>query len=594
MKNTLLLLFVIISACGIAQQGNIINVAKERPSDLEYFAAPDSLGNRMASKTAVVQNALKTTTNNIKLPYPIIFIHGLNSEAETWVPTTFNFLTPQYGLVNGGRFDYCLNFDGNNTLANANFYPNASADIAVFNGSWIAGDFYYVNFNVGIDGAYMPSNLASNYVLSNQSAIVKQGRALSDAIARVLQLTGRDKVVLMGHSMGGLAAREYLQNPSNWQADGKSHVAKLATTGTPHGGSNATSFGTISSNTEGQSEAIRDLRRNYYYSGNSGVYLFGGPESLPYMDDQVCCYFYNADVNCNGTAQTNIVGLNQKSIYSNLDYSCIIGECSGCVGTTNAGDGIVPDFSANLNTYYSNITTNLFYYYASAAVEIHTDLPAQYPLNMQALDEPGYTNLAYRVGFDSLYTGFLTVPSSLDPNSPYDSDLYKFSVTSASTINASVSNLIIALGYTVCILNSSNQVVNTAVHTAGSTQNISFNTALTSGTYYLQVYGIPTASSYLTPYNFILHTVSTVGIEENQAVSNLKVYPNPSASFINIIDDMHLLENATVQIVNNIGEAVLTVPYTAKIDVAALSSGCYFLKVINGNQSVFHGKFVKE
>ena len=52
--------------------------------------------------------------------------------------------------------------------------------------------------------------------LSNQSAIAKQGLALRNVIIYVMQLTGRDKVILMGHSMGGLAAREYLQNPSNW------------------------------------------------------------------------------------------------------------------------------------------------------------------------------------------------------------------------------------------------------------------------------------------------------------------------------------------------------------------------------------------
>ena len=44
----------------------------------------------------------------------------------------------------------------------------------------------------------------------------------------------------MGHSMGGLASREYLQNPDNWQADGDHHVAKLLTIGTPNGGSNTT------------------------------------------------------------------------------------------------------------------------------------------------------------------------------------------------------------------------------------------------------------------------------------------------------------------------------------------------------------------
>tara|TARA_B110000444_G_scaffold186079_1_gene175208 strand:- start:918 stop:1136 length:219 start_codon:yes stop_codon:yes gene_type:complete len=55
----------------------------------------------------------------------------------------------------------------------------------------------------------------------------------------VLQVSNRDKVILMGHSMGGLAAREYFQNSFFWQSDGLSHVAKIATLDTPQGGSNA-------------------------------------------------------------------------------------------------------------------------------------------------------------------------------------------------------------------------------------------------------------------------------------------------------------------------------------------------------------------
>ena len=51
-----------------------------------------------------------------------------------------------------------------------------------------------------------------------------------------MNLTNKDKVILFGHSMGGLCAREYLQNSSNWQTDGSHHVAKLITRGTPHGG----------------------------------------------------------------------------------------------------------------------------------------------------------------------------------------------------------------------------------------------------------------------------------------------------------------------------------------------------------------------
>ena len=53
---------------------------------------------------------------------------------------------------------------------------------------------------------------------------------------------------------------------------GNHHVAKLLTIGTPHGGSNASTFGLVG---DGYSEAVRDLRWSYS-NGNAGVYLFGG------------------------------------------------------------------------------------------------------------------------------------------------------------------------------------------------------------------------------------------------------------------------------------------------------------------------------
>ena len=211
-KIILLLIFPLLNTLLFAQQNNR-PIPKQRPADYEYLSAPDSTGKRTLLKTAVSHSEKNVQSNNIKLPYPIIFIHGLNSNADTWAATA-NFMISQYGLAVGGRFDYCLNYDGNNTIANTNFYPTANADIAVFTGTWIAGDFYYVNFDVGNDGVYSPAVLASDQVWSNQSAVAKQGMALRDAIYRVLQLTGREKVILMGHSMGGLAAREYLQNPN--------------------------------------------------------------------------------------------------------------------------------------------------------------------------------------------------------------------------------------------------------------------------------------------------------------------------------------------------------------------------------------------
>ena len=63
------------------------------------------------------------------------------------------------------------------------------------------------------------------------------------AIQRMCRETGHNKVILIGHSMGGLAARAYLR------ACGSSHVAKVITLGTPHHGTGLAHFG-IGLNTE--------------------------------------------------------------------------------------------------------------------------------------------------------------------------------------------------------------------------------------------------------------------------------------------------------------------------------------------------------
>ena len=110
----------------------------------------------------------------MKLP-PIIFIHGLNSNSDNLGRNNqFNEYT--IWLDQWRRFDYCLNYDGDYGTANTNFWPTAGADMAVFSGTWLAGDYYFVNFDVGSDGSFNPDSAGSPYnVESNQSAIVKQG-----------------------------------------------------------------------------------------------------------------------------------------------------------------------------------------------------------------------------------------------------------------------------------------------------------------------------------------------------------------------------------------------------------------------------------
>jgi len=586
MKRLLLLSIYIVLSNIIFAQVNLVPAGINRPADFEYLSAPDSTGKRMPLKMPTLTKASSMPT----LPYPIIFIHGLVGKSDTW-DTFTSFLNSQYGLIYGGRMDFCLNYDGDNTKANTVFAPTAGADLAMFTPTLIAGDYYYLNFDVGMDGSYNPNGSIYDS-WSNQQAIVKQGLAVKWAIYYVLKITGRDKVILMGHSMGGLSAREYLQNSSIWQPDGKHHVAKLVTTGTPHGGSNSTAFGLgipKSMSINEKMDATRDLRRSYAISGANGVYLFGGIESNSIMNNNILFNYYNVDVNCNGTYGENITGLNQKSIFTNLDYSCIIGECSGCIIDPNPGDGVVWDICADLKNYYPNLSVNRFYYYATATVQIHTDLPKQSYENMQGLDEPKEYSLAYHVGFDTSYTGFITV----QPGGGYspDYDEYKFSVPVKSKVTVNMNNIHIA-DLMVNIRDLSNNIVGTIIHSNGLS-NINFIQLVNAGSYYLEIYGTPSSSSYLYPYNFILNS-STTGTDL-LSESKFEVYPNPATDLITIKSNNNISLSSTYIINDQLGRRIMMGKLNNEattIDISQLESGLYFLQV--GQQSERTFKVIKK
>lgn len=116
-----------------------------------------------------------------KLPYPVIFIHGLNSNDKTWNAMK-NALINNYSLVNGGNLNVSLNYDNNLASSNKNIYPTVGADIAFYSdlSTISVGDFYSVNFDINNLGQLYPSESNNSFidVLSNESAITKQGAAL--------------------------------------------------------------------------------------------------------------------------------------------------------------------------------------------------------------------------------------------------------------------------------------------------------------------------------------------------------------------------------------------------------------------------------
>ena len=553
--------FLFISSIGFSQNQRI--EFKPRPAEFEYFEyRNDSI---FPLKTPIDNSASRVFES--KLPYPIIFIHGLNSSSETWNDAT-DYYDTQYSFTYGGRFDFCLNADNNNATTNKNFFPTAGADIAAFESFVQNGDYYYVNFNVN------PNGSVGTTVLSNQSAVAKQGAAVKVAVQRVMAVTGKDKVILVGHSMGGLASREYIQNSYNWQADNQHHVAKFLTLGTPHGGSNASDIpGSFLTGTETRSEALRDLKITYYYSGEPSRFLFGGIEinNSSNMNEHLFGPdYWNIDVNCNGTIGDNIVGLNQKPIDNIIDFSCVLGRING-----SSSDGVVTETSGTLGNYFTGTGLTYpikYFYYTSIGIENHTALPSQYYEIMQGLDEPNVKELSYRISTNKDYIGYTTVQNPTGA----DNDFYKFTVT--DNVNAVVSvSSIVTSSMNGTILNSAGTAVGASQNNSGNT--LSFTRTLTPGDYFLRLTSTsPTNTNYQTPYQFNITT--TLSADDNSFAS-FTYYPNP-------VKDILHLDNITLtkaSIYSVLGQLIDTKTFenstSNTLDLASLESGIYLIVLEN-------------
>lgn len=553
--------FLFISSIGFSQNQRI--EFKPRPAEFEYFEyRNDSI---FPLKTPIDNSASRVFES--KLPYPIIFIHGLNSSSETWNDAT-DYYDTQYSFTYGGRFDFCLNADNNNATTNKNFFPTAGADIAAFESFVQNGDYYYVNFNVN------PNGSVGTTVLSNQSAVAKQGAAVKVAVQRVMAVTGKDKVILVGHSMGGLASREYIQNSYNWQADNQHHVAKFLTLGTPHGGSNASDIpGSFLTGTETRSEALRDLKITYYYSGEPSRFLFGGIEinNSSNMNEHLFGPdYWNIDVNCNGTIGDNIVGLNQKPIDNIIDFSCVLGRING-----SSSDGVVTETSGTLGNYFTGTGLTYpikYFYYTSIGIENHTALPSQYYEIMQGLDEPNVKELSYRISTNKDYIGYTTVQNPTGA----DNDFFKFTI--ADNVNAVVSvSSIVTSSMNGTILNSAGTAVGASQNNSGNT--LSFTRTLTPGDYFLRLTSIsPTNTNYQTPYQFNITTTLSTG---DNSFASFTYYPNPVKDILHL-DNISLTKASIYSLLGQLIETKSFENSTSNtLDLTNLESGIYLIVLEN-------------
>ncbi len=464
-------------------------------------------------------------------PYPIIFIHGLNSDDGTW-QTTINYFRDNFGwndpyFDDQGIFHALLNASDLSTHYGMDVktqFPNERNDL--YN-----GNIYAINFKNWWDPTTenlkpRQNRFALNidFSQSNESAIAKQGYALGQMIKKVLTATGKSKVILVGHSMGGLAAREYLQRkgtdgkPKWWAFPNEPsghRVAKLVTIGTPHAGSNMTEFG-IPIIIDPKSEAARDLSYNYYASGppnfginpDHGVYLFGGGESIiPRYNpsNPAAGGYFNIDVDCDGSENSTVWGINSNVIIRadntqiplpvDIDYTWIVSD----EGVLN-GDGAV-----RLDRQYLDSKGDTLLIH-----KLHQNETSDYRAIIRGLDEPDESQKAYDLTPGQAVHGFVDRPSGMGPA---DHDWFRFNVSQAGNFTLSLSNLTTLQNSTTMVvelfsaLDLTKPVID-GRNTGGTTQISLITPVLNPGDYFVHLRGVVTDQSWNRPYALLIQSIA--------------------------------------------------------------------------------------
>lgn len=512
-------------------------------------------------------------------PYPVIFIHGLNSDDMTW-NTTVNQLSNTWNLSNNHTFNAVLNARGADTTEFSQdvIFPLRDVSGNIVNSITIS-DIYTINFgnswNRDITDQriilYNNNTPGSNQNASNQSAVYKQGYALMIMIDSVLRVTGAEKVILAGHSMGGLAIREYLQRRENglhkWWIDPDDSVnghkvAKVITIGTPHQGTNVTlQVGGIDFN----SEAIRDMKSSFSGSSVAG-YIFGNLESA------VPSTFYNKDQNCNGTENDTVVGINSNTVDNvnmplpdNIQYTWIMSNYLG-LGT----DLAVPYSSQAI--YSGNV-------FAPAGVadtirtnKNHIQETSDSRSLIRALDEPDKKDFAYDISFNKNYAGFITLQSNVITS---DSDYYKLNTFTGGKITVTMNSVNAGVTKISLIHQDGNILVSKNI--SNSPDSIYYYS--TPGNYFLKVEGNSNQNPSMNSYSFAadIEPASmlnlTLGIEgfwngSLQVEDTIMVYLSNSFS------PFELKDSAKV-VLNSSGNTIANFIHT--------SAGYNYVKIIHRN-----------
>ena len=195
----------------------------------------------------------------------VLLVHGLNSGSSTWEGMTTK-ISKVLGIIDGSSVeigmsiaikdgtecwdafdDVLINCSSLSTIKGQNFFrkekrQKVEASERVFGLDRGQFTLNRINWKLQHDGSdgvvskdeqkrskFSKQRLFSiNFSNNNQLTYDAQGFQLAKTIENIKDITGVTDVILIGHSMGGLASRAYIQNENS------NNVKKLITIDTPH------------------------------------------------------------------------------------------------------------------------------------------------------------------------------------------------------------------------------------------------------------------------------------------------------------------------------------------------------------------------
>ncbi len=162
----------------------------------------------------------------------------------------------------------------------------------------------------------------------------------------------------------------------------------------------------------------------------------------------------------------------------------------------------------------------------------------------------------------------------------------------ATTVTVNANPVVTANSGIICIGNSF-----TIIGSGASTYSYSSGAAIVSPTS-TSVYTVTGANANGCLGNATSTvTINTcVGIQEIENANALSIYPNPITSELNIVVNAKSFDNINLQIVNALGEIILTKAITTtnlQINTAKFAEGVYFINIIDNNKVIKTQKVIK-